>query len=269
MKVKYFLYCLIIIVASTSCGKVGRAISSKIAKAESEEVAEAEAKILGKTTAKEYSIKQSQQELKTAFSKSLSRSYSKEEWKNIKKIQNEVPSDKSNINKERRTLLEIAQKPIPDKLVSSFKEYCVKANISIESMNKIISELNSPKKIPLPSVDWHVDFSKVAVTIGKLPSKEELASILKSRGMEVTAKNIRAIHYELAWEAFAKRYGVTKKQAELIIGKLDYVIHESEDGFIELVPNNFHRFKKLYSHSGLVAKRVKELTGKVISDIDD
>jgi len=260
---------IIIVVFASSCGKVGRTLSSKIAKVETEEVVETEGKIIGKSSVKSYTKEESKLTLKKALSKSLSSSYSSKEIAIIKRIQNEIPKDRSGINKEGRTLLQIANKPIPESLVSSFKQFCEQNNISKESMKKILKELNAPKKVPLPSINGHVDFSKSSVIIGKLPSKEELAALLKKRGFETTRENIRTIHYEIAREAFAKRYGVTKDQAELIIGKLDYVIHESEDGFIQLVPNNFHRYKKLYNHSGLVAKRMKELTGKTIKDIED
>jgi hypothetical protein len=43
--------------------------------------------------------------------------------------------------------------------------------------------------------------------------------------------NLRKVHYDIALEAFAKKYNVTKSQASQIIGNLfDHVIHEAEDG---------------------------------------
>jgi len=47
------------------------------------------------------------------------------------------------------------------------------------------------------------------------------------------------------------------------------VIHETDDGRIEIVPNNVHRFKKLYAHKGYVAKMMKKINGKDIADEDE
>jgi hypothetical protein len=47
------------------------------------------------------------------------------------------------------------------------------------------------------------------------------------------------------------------------------VIHETDDGRIEIVPNNVHRFKQLYAHKGYVSKMLKLINGKEIADEDE
>lgn len=69
--------------------------------------------------------------------------------------------------------------------------------------------------------------------------------------------------------ALADRYGITISKAGHIIGLLYLVIHETDDGRIEIVPNNVHRFKQLYAHKGYVSKMMKEINGKEIADEDE
>ena len=54
-----------------------------------------------------------------------------------------------------------------------------------------------------------------------------------------------------------------------IIGLIDLVIHETDDGRIEIVPNNVHRFKQLYAHKGYVSKMLKLINGKEVADEDE
>ena len=42
------------------------------------------------------------------------------------------------------------------------------------------------------------------------------------------------------------------------------VIHETDDGKIEIVPNNVHRFKQLYAHKGYVSKMLKAINGREV-----
>lgn len=94
-----------------------------------------------------------------------------------------------------------------------------------------------------------------------LPDGCGIEEILKKMSHKELVEAIRNYHYEIAWEAFARKYNITKSQAKDLIGKMDHVIHESEDGFIQIVPNNVHRFLQEYKHNGLVSKRVKEISG--------
>lgn len=56
---------------------------------------------------------------------------------------------------------------------------------------------------------------------------------------------IRDFHYNVAWNAFAKKYKITPEQAKDIFGLLDHAPHEAENGIMQLVPNSIHNFKKL------------------------
>ena len=67
----------------------------------------------------------------------------------------------------------------------------------------------------------------------------------------------------------ADRYGITVKQAAGIIGLLDLVIHETDGGKIEIVPNNVHRFKQLYAHKGYVSKMLKAINGSEVISEDE
>ena len=47
------------------------------------------------------------------------------------------------------------------------------------------------------------------------------------------------------------------------------VIHETDDGKIEIVPNNVHRFKQLYAHKGYVSKMLKAINGREMISEDE
>ena len=47
------------------------------------------------------------------------------------------------------------------------------------------------------------------------------------------------------------------------------VIHETDDGTIEIVPNNVHRFKQLYAHKGYVSKMLKAINGREVISEDE
>ena len=64
---------------------------------------------------------------------------------------------------------------------------------------------------------------------------------------DITPEDIRGVSYDIAHQAIANKYGITKDQARLLIGKLDLVIHETENGVVEIVPNNVHRFNQIYA----------------------
>jgi hypothetical protein len=60
---------------------------------------------------------------------------------------------------------------------------------------------------------------------------------------DINPRSIRDITYYIGRKALADKYGITIAKAGHIIGLLDLVIHETDDGRIEIVPNNVHRFK--------------------------
>ena len=43
----------------------------------------------------------------------------------------------------------------------------------------------------------------------------------------------------------------------------------TDDGRIEIVPNNVHRFKQLYAHKGYVSKMLKLINGKEVAEEDE
>ena len=47
------------------------------------------------------------------------------------------------------------------------------------------------------------------------------------------------------------------------------VIHETDDGKIEIVPNNVHRFKQRYAHKGYVSKMLKAINGREVISEDE
>lgn len=75
--------------------------------------------------------------------------------------------------------------------------------------------------------------------------------------------------YYIGRKALAGKYGITIVKAGHIIGLLDLVIHETDDGRIEIVPNNVHRFKQLYAHKGYVSKMLKLINSKDVADEDE
>ena len=153
-----------------------------------------------------------------------------------------IPSGNGGINGEGRTLREICEKPVPEHLIKN----------------------------------GHVDFSAIAwpgVT-ARLPEKDALVAAIRQNypGIsldDITPRSIRDITYYIGRKALADRYGITISKAAHIIGLLDLVIHETDDGRIEIVPNNVHRFKQLYAHKGYVSKMLKLINGKEVADEDE
>ena len=86
---------------------------------------------------------------------------------------------------------------------------------------------------------------------------------------DINPRSIRDITYYIGRKALADKYGITIAKAGHIIGLLDLVIHETDDGRIEIVPNNVHRFKQLYAHKGYVSKMLKLINGKEVADEDE
>lgn len=252
------LVLVLFVIICSSCNQLGRNGAKTISKKVGKETVEKGTRLLGRQTAKELGEEITEKSFKQSLKQGLKTSASK--------LAKTIPYG-GGINKEGRTLEEIASKPLLDQQIAAFKNFCQKEGINSDICKKILADFTKKRGIPKPSVNGHVDFSKAAIEIGKFPTKEVLEKMLKEQGLKATSANIRKIHYDLALEAFAKKYGITKKQASQIIGnQFDHVIHEAENGAIQIVPNNIHRFQALYKHNGLVAKRVKELTGEIIEE---
>lgn len=183
----------------------------------------------------------------------------------LKRMGEIIPYGNNGINGEKWTLNQIAKHPLYPNVIKSFKGYCTKEKISEESMDRILKDFGKSRKVVLPSKNNHVDFSGMAINICKLPSKEELIKHLggekaiKGMTTKKLKENIRTYHYEIARDAFAKKYKISQEQAGKIIGLLDHAPHEAENGMMQLVPNSVHNFKQYYGHSGLVSKRVAEI----------
>ena len=184
-----------------------------------------------------------------------------------KSLDNIIPSGNGGINAEGRTLKEICQKPIPSHLINKINKLSIEPVILV----KIKSDLDSmgTDKVPPSARNGHVDFSKVAWPgiCPKLPKKNELIAAIRRNHPNISTNDICAFHvrevtYFIGRKKLADKYGITISQAGKLIGLLDLVIHETEKGRIEIVPNNLHRFKQLYSHKGYVSIMLKEINGK-------
>ncbi len=204
---------------------------------------------------------------RTSFQKQITHSVKKNKL-SLGKI---VPYGNGGINAEKRTLSEICEQPVTKKIMNGLDNM----NINKNSLDKIKADLKKmgSKNVPLPSENGHVDFSSISWPgiSPKLPNKEKLIEeISKNRKItdlaDIHPDDIRKVSYDIAHNALVEKYGITKEQAKLIIGKLDLVIHEAENGVVQIVPNNVHRFKQLYAHKGYVSKMMKEINGKVVND---
>lgn len=187
------------------------------------------------------------------------------EKKVLKRIEKVVPYGNNGINAEKWTIGQIAKSPLFPKCIQNFKEYCSNNSISKETMDRILRDLGKSRKVVLPANKRQVDFTGISVRICKLPSTQELISHLggqeaiKKMSDKTLKMKIRDFHYNVAWNAFAKKYKITPEQAKDIFGLLDHAPHEAENGIMQLVPNSIHNFKNLYGHNGLVSKRMAEL----------
>lgn len=189
-------------------------------------------------------------------------------------IESIVPYGNGGINREGRTLLEICRHPVPEALIAKLDEL----PIAPDAIRKIKADITrmGTTQVPQPAQNGHVDFSQIAwpgVT-ANLPDKDTLieAIQLKSPNInldDIDSPHIREITYYIGQQALAEKYGITTTQAARIIGLLDLVIHETEDDHIEIVPNNVHRFKQLYAHKGYVAKMLKDINAREVTNEDD
>ena len=107
------------------------------------------------------------------------------------------------------------------------------------------------------------------VTYGRLWKHFQSEALFAWRSMKGFLGVNRDITYYIGRKALADKYGITVAKAGHIIGLLDLVIHETDDGRIEIVPNNVHRFKQLYAHKGYVSKMLKLINGKEVADEDE
>lgn len=185
-----------------------------------------------------------------------------------------IPSGNGGINAERRTLKEICRKPIPDALIRKLDTTSLSPSV-IKKIKDDLSRMGS-SRIPKPSKNGHVDFKNIAWPgiSAKLPRKSELIKCIQRNHpnisiYEINGACIREVTYYIGRKTLGNKYGINDKQAGNIIGLLDLVIHETDDARIEIVPNNVHRFKQLYSHKGYVSKMLNEINGKNIVDEDE
>lgn len=126
--------------------------------------------------------------------------------------------------------------------------------------------------VPSPAVNGVVDFSPVAWPdfAPQLPTLQALTETLQTmlKGQPLTAvtpEMIRAIN-SIGRGALATRYGISMAQARDLVGLLDCVFHETTDGYLQIVPNNLHRYKQLYAHKGYVSRMMHQLTGQACEE---
>ena len=226
------------------------------------------ASIVGHQVVRE-SEKAVEKKTKSVFRASFQRQIVKSIRKDQVSLGKIVPYGNGGINKEKRTLREICTHPIPQKLLKETESLGI-APTTLSKIKKDLSKMGS-KIIPEPSQNGHVNLSTLAWPgiNPPLPNKENLIKAIMNnrKGMKIEdigPDDIRKVSYDIAYQALANKYNITKEQASLLIGKLDMVIHESESGVVEIVPNNVHRFKQLYAHKGYVSKMMKEISGKDI-----
>ena len=237
---------------------------------EGQSIIKSEIKHVGKNISINTLRKECRKFTQTRLKHSL-RILSSSEKKQLVRMGNIIPFGNDGINSEKWTFRQIAKQPLYPKAIKNFKEFCTKEGISDEVMAKILNDFGKSRRIVLPANNRHVDFSGMAINICKLPSTDELISHLggkdaiKGMSEKNLKENIREYHYQIAHNAFAKRYNVTPKQAERIFGLLDHAPHEAENGVMQLVPNSVHNFKQHYGHDGLVSKRVAEIKTLIIN----
>jgi len=236
---KNIAFIVIFLCFFTSCTNIGRKAAKELSKEEVTQVVKKEAK----------------SQLKESAGKVL---------KNRNPIAHIIPSGHGGLNAEGLTIAQIVKKPILDHQKETFRQWCSKQLIPSDVCERILEDFSKARQLFSAPVNGHVDFSPVAIIIGKFPTKEELEALLLKNGMECNPVNIRKIHYDIARKALAEKYGITYNQAKDIIGnQFNHVIHEAEDGTIQLVPKNIHDY---FQHSGLVSKRMKEITGQAINE---
>lgn len=187
-------------------------------------------------------------------------------------LEDVVPFKNGGINKEKRTLKEICQHPLLPQMYETLDNMGLDPSVLKRIKNDL--EKMGSNKVPRPSKGGHVNLNDIAWPgiNSKLPDKEALiAMIRKNKGnielADIGERDIRDVSYEIARQALVEKYGITMKQADLLIGNtFDLVIHEAENGVVQIVPNNVHKFKQLYAHKGYVSKMLKQINGKDIVD---
>ncbi len=184
-----------------------------------------------------------------------------------------IPSGNGGINGEGRTLREICERPVPEHLIKKLDEELLSPEV-VSRMKADLARMGS-SRVPQPAQNGHVDFSAIAWpgVCARLPEKDKLIAAIRQNypGVsldDINPRSIRDITYYIGRKALADKYGITIAKAGHIIGLLDLVIHETDDGRIEIVPNNVHRFKQLYAHKGYVSKMLKLINGKEVEEED-
>lgn len=170
-----------------------------------------------------------------------------------------IPSGHDGINKENRTLSEIAEKPITDECAENVHKEL--SGIDPATREKMLEDFGQSVNVPKKHVDKHVDLkpAKLGDVEIELPDAKDYPDLLGKEASEITDDDIRKYNYDKFHEALADKYGITKTEASLFIGKIDSVIHEDENGTAYLVPNNMHKYTELYAHNGYVSKILNEL----------
>ncbi len=180
-----------------------------------------------------------------------------------------IPDGNGGINKEGRTLGEIAKNLVPDELIEKFKS---SSEYSQETKNLTLDCIEKSGSDNIPQwADGKFNFDDVALDNHKTPlaSKDEIITKTGKNPADITSHDIRDINYKIVREDWAKKLNCTPEQAGKIIGELDLVIHEDVEGYGILIPNNIHRYKNIYSHNGYTAKILKEINGKIITGCGD
>ena len=190
------------------------------------------------------------------------------------KYDNVIPSGNGGINGEGRTLKDICEKPVPEHLIRKLDDERLAPEV-VSRMKADLARMGS-SRVPQPAQNGHVDFSAIAWSgvSARLPEKNGLIAAIRQNYPsisldDINPRSIRDITYYIGRKALADKYGITIAKAGHIIGLLDLVIHETDDGRIEIVPNNVHRFKQLYAHKGYVSKMLKLINGKEVADEDE
>ena len=184
-----------------------------------------------------------------------------------------IPSGNGGINGEGRTLREICERPVPEHLIKKLDEELLSLEV-VSRMKADLARMGS-SRVPQPAQNGHVDFSAIAwpEVCARLPEKEGLITAIRQNYPNISLDDInprciRDITYYIGRKALGDKYGISIAKAGHIIGLLDLVIHETDDGRIEIVPNNVHRFRQLYAHKGYVSKMLKLINGKEVEEED-
>ena len=183
------------------------------------------------------------------------------------------PSGNGGINGEGRTRQQIVARPLTPALERGIVSFCQARGIDARAVVRFFGD-GSGWRVPRPAVNGHVDFSCCSRTLrARCASTAQIRQYCAERRIPVDARHafeiktaIRQLNYDLARDELARLFRCSLSDAGRLIGMADYAIHETDDGHLQMVPNNIHRDRSVYAHSGYVAHTVKTLTGADIED---